>query len=463
VALALGGCGMVDAASLEAPPRGGAVHVVHNCNDDGPGSLREAAQLLAASGDRIDLAQLPCSRITLATGAISFGLDDLELVGPGAQALSIDAGEASPVFVHVGSGNVRIAGMTIENGYKYSATADAPGGCIYSQGNLVLDGTVVARCEAAAKDGWRAEGGGVFVAGDLTLIDSTLTGNRAVGIGNANSIGGGARVGGDFTMKYSLLHDNGAETAVGESTGGHGSVGGAVVYGDVLIRSSAVVRNRARRTGGLDLRGYYATQPATIINSTISGNIAHGVTRSAGIDASTELILLNSTIAGNDMWLDADSYPGSAAGLFVNLQAQIESTIIAGNTAGYDFLPPPRGTIGGSEPSDLGGHAGATISGNHDLIVASTLAVPTGTLRVDPMLDLLPCAATTTGAAAWRRLPLQGSPAIDAGSNPQALDYDQRGSPHPRRLGAATDIGAVEYDPDAIFASGFEWRCVVTP
>lgn len=99
VALALGGCGMVDAASVDASPRGGAVHVVHNCNDDGPGSLREAAQLLAASGDRIDLAQLPCSRITLATGAISFGLDDLELVGPGAAACSHTDSAPRPISV----------------------------------------------------------------------------------------------------------------------------------------------------------------------------------------------------------------------------------------------------------------------------------------------------------------------------------------------------------------------------
>lgn len=460
MALALGGCGTGGAAFADAPPRGGAVHVVQNCNDDGPGSLREAAQVLAASGDRIDLAQLSCSRITLTTGAISFGLEDLELVGPGAQALSIDAGEASPAFVHVGGGDVLLVGMTIENGYKYSDSADAPGGCVYSQGNLVLDGAGVANCEAVGKDGWRGEGGGVFVAGDLTLIDSVLSGNRAVGIGNSNSIGGGARVGGDFTMKYSLLKGNSADTALGETSGGHGSAGGAVVYGDVLIRSSAVVHNRARRTGGLELRGYYATQPASIVNSTISGNTAYGVTRSAGIDASSELTLLNSTVAGNDMWLDTDSYPGSAAGLFVNLQARIESTIIAGNTAGYDFLPPPRGTTGGSEPSDLGGHAGATISGNHDLILASTLAVPAGTLRVDPMLGPLPCAAALGNVSAWHRLPLHGSPAIDTGSNPQALDYDQRGSPHPRRVGAATDIGAVEYDPDAIFASSFEFRCL---
>lgn len=38
-----------------------------------------------------------------------------------------------------------------------------------------------------------------------------------------------------------------------------------------------------------------------------------------------------------------------------------------------------------------------------------------------------------------------GSPAIDAGSNEDALDNDQRGPGHPRVAGAAADIGAYEW------------------
>jgi hypothetical protein len=39
---------------------------------------------------------------------------------------------------------------------------------------------------------------------------------------------------------------------------------------------------------------------------------------------------------------------------------------------------------------------------------------------------------------------LGGSPAIDKGSNPNALPFDQRGSPFVRTAGAQTDIGAFE-------------------
>ena len=41
----------------------------------------------------------------------------------------------------------------------------------------------------------------------------------------------------------------------------------------------------------------------------------------------------------------------------------------------------------------------------------------------------------------------QGSVAIDAGSNPQSLAYDQRGPGYPRTSGGGTDVGAYEVKP----------------
>src|SRR5690606_33125818 len=62
--------------------RGGAVHVVAHCDDDGPASLRQAV-LDAASGDTIDMGSLDCSTISLTTGAIVTAANDLALIGPG--------------------------------------------------------------------------------------------------------------------------------------------------------------------------------------------------------------------------------------------------------------------------------------------------------------------------------------------------------------------------------------------
>lgn len=48
------------------------------------------------------------------------------------------------------------------------------------------------------------------------------------------------------------------------------------------------------------------------------------------------------------------------------------------------------------------------------------------------------------------------SPALDAGSNAQALAFDQRGSGFRRISGPSADIGAIEIDPDLLFEDDFE-------
>ena len=62
-------------ASHELPHTPASI-VVTNCDDSGPGSLRDAVAG-AASGDTIDLSQLTCSTITLTSGAIEIPQDDL--------------------------------------------------------------------------------------------------------------------------------------------------------------------------------------------------------------------------------------------------------------------------------------------------------------------------------------------------------------------------------------------------
>ena len=53
-------------------------------------------------------------------------------------------------------------------------------------------------------------------------------------------------------------------------------------------------------------------------------------------------------------------------------------------------------------------------------------------------------------------MPFADSPVIDGGTNLLGLAWDQRGEGHPRVVGAAADIGAVEYPGDVIFGNGFE-------
>jgi hypothetical protein len=61
-------------------------------------------------------------------------------------------------------------------------------------------------------------------------------------------------------------------------------------------------------------------------------------------------------------------------------------------------------------------------------------------LGQDPVLGPL----ANNGGTTLTHALLAGSPAIDKGSNPNALAFDQRGTPFVRTAGAQTDIGAFE-------------------
>lgn len=429
------------ASATGSRPTGGSI-VVMNCDDDGTGSLREAVRDLAVSGDTIDLRFLPCSTITLATGAIVTGLDDLDFAGPGRSALTISGGGLFPVIAHVGAGTLRVSGMTIEDGYKYSSTADAPGGCLYSQGNVVLERVHVRHCVARTTGANAARGGGIHASGDLTLVDSIVSGNDAIA-DDADAFGGGFFAGGDLRMKYSLSSGN-------EAGGAHGSFGAGVALGDAFVTGSSVVGNRASVVGGLALLGTQAATPLVVRNSTIGANYSLGISPAAGLLAGAPLNISNSTIAFNVLLGDPAALPGAAAGAYLSADSQLLSTIIGSNLGVVDEE---------AVPSDLGG-IDVTASGDHNLVVASLLPLPTGTLRADPRLQpMFGGMPTTHGLTIVFRFADPASPAIDAGSNPFALDHDQRGAPYRRLEGAAPDIGAYE-DSDRVFYDGFDWITV---
>ena len=70
----------------------------------------------AADHDTITI-PLDCSGISLTAGAIPIAVDNLTLVGPGADAFTLDGGAAygfhDRVLTHLGKGTLTISGMTI--------------------------------------------------------------------------------------------------------------------------------------------------------------------------------------------------------------------------------------------------------------------------------------------------------------------------------------------------------------
>ncbi len=421
------------AAHAQAPHVPASI-VVGNCNDSGPGSLRDAVAS-AVSGDMIDLSQLTCSTISVTSGAIEIPQNDLYLKysGEGGTPPTIEGNLSSRIFHHTGTGTLRLVGLTIRQG-KYDNTniyysVPANGGCIYSAGSVYLAGSTVSGCEAKDTRGEDAAGGGIYTLLGLTLKHSVVSGNSATSTSRFGA-GGGVFTHGAIDIEYSSISGNVASGLGYENFGGGIEV---VNFGTAasLIANSTIDGNRADRAGGLLVSGGGTDGAAvTIRNSTISGNT--GNIEEGGAYLRGPVTLLNSTIAFNTgfrgVLLDSSAFP-----------IEFESSILADNGN-----------------SDLGALASVTITGANNLIMApgGDVVVPPDTIAADPLLAPL---ADNGGPTLTHALGA-GSPAIDTGNNLAGVAVDQRGAGYPRMFGAATDIGAFESQAadDTIFANGFE-------
>jgi hypothetical protein len=191
-------------------------------------------------------------------------------------------------------------------------------------------------------------------------------------------------------------------------------------------------------------------QSASIVNSTISGNLNNYTSAGGGIFyvgvAGQSLTLRNVTITGNQAF-------NSGGGISMNNtdggQILMANSILAGNTAptGSDC----SGSITSQGYNIIGETSGCTIS--------STVS---DQLDVDPKIAPL----TYNGGPTYTHRVIAGSPAIDGGNpggclgqpgNP--LTIDQRGFARPLDgNGDGTpvcDVGAYEYDPSVIILSSF--------
>jgi hypothetical protein len=406
---------------------------VINCNDFGPGSLREAIAN-AASGDTIDLTNLPCSEITLFTGEVDVIVDDLALMGPGAGQLTISGGETAAyyhrIFDHTGVGTLSISGLTLTDAHHRGL--EAKGGCVYSQGSLTLANAIVTGCTAESQSGNSyAAGGAIYARENVTLISSTISYNIAYSA-DAGAYAGGLLVRGKLTSKYTTIANNQAIAPLSYSAGG-----GLVVFGasDVTIKGSTISGNAADFSGGLLSK---TTGASLFINSTLTYNYASIYVGGATFTDST-VTVANSTVTRNSAYLAS-----LGIGIYADQSLTIQSSILADN------VDRANGAM-----LDVSAPA---ISGSDNLITASTSAVPAGTITACPRLTALEDHGGTTLTHAL----IAGSPPIDAGNNDLVLDTDQRGGAFPRVFGARADIGAIEWQGDlgdSIFRSAFEIRC----
>jgi hypothetical protein len=472
LALAVGAGAPAERAAGYAPtrPDGALLWPVTNCDDAGDGSLRDAAAH-ANHGDGIDLSSLTCSTISVTSGAIT--LHDVHLFGPGAGQLEISGtgNQNRRIFNHSsGGGTLDISGVTVSGG-KYISNAGLGGGCLrstggslyihdsvfrsclvvtpvgqagnarggaiasYGSGDVRLYGTTI-ESSLARTDHGIAAGGGVYAQGSVGMYASTIASNSVSASATARPYGGGLVTKGWLWMEDSTLYGN---TAAGDG-------GGAVVYGGGLLRRSTISSNHAvSGTSGIVMLGDNDAMIG-IYSSTVSGNAStatqHWLSGALFLNAAVTTIT-NCTITGNTESNQAGTKFG--AGIVVGYDAStfsMSGTIVAGNY--FDDGAPPYAD------DDIDGPDGFTILGDTNMVGWTHIPVPTDTLfesapRLGPLQD--------NGGPTLTHLPLPDSPAIDHGAA-HGMETDQRGLA--RVQGVAADIGAVETQPDVIFADDFD-------
>ncbi|MET0231867.1 MAG: choice-of-anchor Q domain-containing protein [Rhodanobacteraceae bacterium] len=432
------------AAATHSPTSGETItglRTVLNCDDAGPGSLRDAV-FNAAPHDTIDLTQLQCGTITLLSGQIPVTVDDVKVVGPGTgpgstQHLTIRGGASYGYRQRIfesGAGKFTVTGLELTDAHALPAGVLAKGGCINSGGELIIDDSIITECEIEAPYGSNAPafGGGVFAADKLSITHSTISNNVAYSASLNDAYGGGIAASGFVSIQNSTIASNEAMAPGAAGVGGGMMVVG---WGDVAVFASTISGNEADVAGGIRIDSLGG---AELTNSTLSGNYAWyvgGASFSAG-----SVTLTNSTVTRNS------AYSGlSAVGIYSQTAVSAESTILADN---IDLVS--EATLDLAAPS---------FDGASNLVTWSYSAVPPDTITACPRLSAL---GDHGGSTATHAL-IAGSPGINRGSNTIPLDTDQRGQmPFTRVFGVRADIGAYEWhdEPgDDIFRSAFEIRC----
>jgi hypothetical protein len=221
--------------------------------------------------------------------------------------------------------------------------------------------------------------------------------------------GGGIWNAGQLTLVACAVSGN---VANGGTWGG-ASGGGIYNAGTLTVRDSTVSGNKVDSAVYIVAgAGIYNAGQLYLDNSTVSGNEIIGVGEGygGGLYAGGTVRIRFSTVTKNyDGWCESDSGPGVYAAGSLTLY----DAIVAGNTVSW-CQPVPN--VYGS------------YSGDHNVI------------DVDPRLGLL----QYNGGPTMTHKVLKGSPAIDAGDNTGAPDWDQRGPGYPRIVNGTIDIGSYE-------------------
>ena len=236
--------------------------VVNSLADPGDGectnsecTLREALAV-AQDGDRVTFKGNLSGTIALMAGELSID-EDVSVVGPGADVITVNGQNASRVF-HVGPAapaSATISGLTITGGNE-------PGGV--GGGIRVGAGSTLAVAGSEVIDNAAIRGAGIHSAGTLAVVGTTIASN------DATSGGGGIYSNGHLAVNTSTISGNTSGGAGGAiyAECNQGGFCGVIVS----MRSSTITLNNAVLGGGL----YLFSNDATLRNTIIAGNQTQG-------------------------------------------------------------------------------------------------------------------------------------------------------------------------------------------
>jgi hypothetical protein len=355
-----------------------------------------------------------------------------------ASATVIDGNNAGPVFSIGPKAKVQLEGLTIIGGTG-GPVQNGTGG-----GGLVANGSELTVVNCVVNDNQAEFGAGIYADdSDLDIESSVISGNAGQGDG---AQGGGIYFASAKAHKLKIVSSKIDANSASFSGGGIFLYGGLPIRSSAKIIGSTISNNTTDNTtsdpgGGAGLDLVFAK--LIVLNSTISGNNAAGVTDTGGAmrTALSDVSLDNVTVANNSAGetaggIDANTLAGVIGGGRIEQKFIISNTIIADNNA-----PVAPDCLSGLPQKPI-------VSAGYNLIGDFSDCALTGqtndNLEGDPLLGPL----QNNGGATDTQALLAGSPALGAG-NPKkpnengrggrCLATDQIGTPRPQ---GDCDIGA---------------------
>lgn len=267
-------------------------------------------------------------------------------------------------------------------------------------------------------------------AGTIRISNSIFEGNKGKAEGGAAYLYTGAQD--NIIIEGSSFKDNQVQALAGGNAGNGGAL--TVMSNDLnkglLISGSSFVNNTATNQGG----GLWMMKaPATILNSTFSGNTVLPSATNAGSRIGGGMALygpadiINSTIANNKA-----SWVGGGVAANKDYTVTAKNTIFYGNTAdngGNNWKIEQQVS---RELTDRGGNIQFP-----NLLASTDKKVTANVQIIDPLLGAL----QDNGSGVFFHPLLAGSPAINSGVAANAPTVDQRGF----LRDGLVDIGAFEF------------------